>query len=99
MIIQRPGRIGSWRTGRDYPNDSTAKNGQIPETSPGDLRRLAVTCCEKLSANTDVKNSKGVNNNVLSYIYIYIYKLVHKNWLDAIITAGIKPKWYYNHEW
>ena len=32
-----------WRTGRDYPNDSIAKNGQNPETSPGDLRRLAVT--------------------------------------------------------
>ena len=31
-----------WRTGRDYPNDSIAKNGQNPETSPGDLRRLAV---------------------------------------------------------
>ena len=38
-----------WRTGRDYPNDSIAKNGQIPETSPGDLRRLAVT-------QTSVKN-------------------------------------------
>ena len=46
--IKRPGRLGSWRTGRDYPNDSIAKNGQNPETSPG--------------ANTDVKNSKGVNN-------------------------------------
>ena len=32
------------------------------------LRRVLETCChsnssEKLSANTDVKNSKGVNNN------------------------------------
>ena len=27
----------------DYPNDSIAENGQNPETSPGDLRRLAVT--------------------------------------------------------
>ena len=43
MIIKRPGRLGNWRTGRDYPNDSIAKNGQNPETSPGDLRRLAVT--------------------------------------------------------
>ena len=34
---------GSWRVARDYPNDSTAKNGQNPETGPGDLRRLAVT--------------------------------------------------------
>ena len=48
-IIKRPGRLGSWRTGRDYPNDSIAKNGQNPETSPGDLRRLAVT-------QTPVKN-------------------------------------------
>ena len=29
--------------GRDYPNDNIAKNGQNTETSPGDLRRLAVT--------------------------------------------------------
>ena len=42
-IIKRPGRFGSWRTVRDYPNDSIAENGQNPETSPGDLRRLAVT--------------------------------------------------------
>ena len=44
-----PGRLGSWRTGRDYPNDSIAENSQNPETSPGDLRRLAVT-------QTPVKN-------------------------------------------
>ena len=43
MIIKRPGGLESWRTGTDYPNDSIAKNGQNPETSPGDLRRLAVT--------------------------------------------------------
>ncbi len=35
--------LGGWRTGRDYPNDSIDKNGQNPETSPRDLRRLAVT--------------------------------------------------------
>ena len=35
--------LESWRTGRDYPNDSIAEKGQNPETSPGDLRRLAVT--------------------------------------------------------
>ena len=48
-----PGGLGSWWTGRDYPNDSIANNGQNPETSPGDLRE---TCChsnssEKTSAN------------------------------------------------
>ena len=42
--------------------DSTAKNGQNPETSPW---RLEETCChlntsERPSADTDVKNSKGV---------------------------------------
>ena len=42
-IIKRPGRLGSLRTGRDYPNDSIVENGQNPETSPADLRRLAVT--------------------------------------------------------
>ena len=39
----------SSRTGRDYPNDSITKNGQNLETSPGDLRRFAVT-------QTPVKN-------------------------------------------
>ena len=33
----------------DYPNDRIAENGQNPETSPADLRRLAVT-------QTPVKN-------------------------------------------
>ena len=42
-IIKRPGGLGSWRTGRDYPNDSITENGQNTEKSPGDLRRLAVT--------------------------------------------------------
>ena len=41
--------LENWRTDRDYPNDSIAKYGQNPETSPGDLRRLAVT-------QTPVKN-------------------------------------------
>ena len=48
-IIKRPGGLGSWRTGRDNPNDSIAENSQNPETSPGDFRRLAVT-------QTPVKN-------------------------------------------
>ena len=41
------------------------ENGQNTEKSPGDLRRLAVTqnSREKPSANTDVKNSEGVNKN------------------------------------
>ena len=42
-IIKSPGGLGSWRAGRDYPNDSIAENSQNPETSPGDLQRLAVT--------------------------------------------------------
>ena len=46
--------------GRDYPNDSIAKDSQNTETSPGDLRRLSVT---QTPVNTDVKNSRGVNNN------------------------------------
>ena len=40
-----PGRLGSWRTGKDYRNDSIAENGQ----NPGDLSRLAAT-------QTPVKN-------------------------------------------
>ena len=43
------GGLGSWRMGRDYPNDSIAENGQNSETSPGDLKRFAVT-------QTPVKN-------------------------------------------
>ena len=48
-LLKRPGRLESWWTGRDYPNDSIAENGQNPETSLGDLRKLAVT-------QTPVKN-------------------------------------------
>ena len=64
-IIKRPGRLGSWRTGRDYPNDSIAKNGQNPETSPGDLRRLDITQTPVKNHQLTLiwKNSKGVNNN------------------------------------
>ena len=63
-ILKRPGRLGNWWTSRDYPNDSIAENGQNADTSPG----REETCChpdssEKPSANTDVKNSNGVNNN------------------------------------
>ena len=47
--MKRPGGLGSWRTDRDYPNDSIAANGQNPETNPADLRRLAIT-------QTPVKN-------------------------------------------
>ena len=38
-----PGGFGSWRTSRDYPNDSITENSQNTEKRPGDLRRLAIT--------------------------------------------------------
>ena len=41
--LEGPGGLGNWRTGGDYPIDSIAEDGQNTETSPGDLRRLAVT--------------------------------------------------------
>ena len=41
--MKRPGGLESWRTGRDYPNDSITENGQNTEKSPGDLNGLAVT--------------------------------------------------------
>ena len=41
--MKRPGGLGSWRTSGYNPNDSIAENDQNPETSPGDLKRLAVT--------------------------------------------------------
>ena len=44
-------------------NDSIAEDSQNTETNPGDLRDLlSVKLSEKPSANTDVKNSRGVNN-------------------------------------
>ena len=45
------GGLGSWLTGRDYPNDTITENGQNTEKSPGELRRLAVT-------QTPVKNNQ-----------------------------------------
>ena len=49
MIIRGSGGLGSCQTGRGYPNDSIAEDRQNTETSPGDLRRLAVI-------QTQVKN-------------------------------------------
>ena len=48
-VIKRPGGVGSWRTGKDYPNSSITENNEDTEKSPGDLRRLPV-------AQTSVKN-------------------------------------------
>ncbi len=42
-LLKDAGRVGNWRTRCDHPNDSIAEDGQNTETSPGDLRRLAVT--------------------------------------------------------
>ena len=42
-IIKGPGRLGSWQSSGDHPNNSIFKNGQTTEKNPGDLRRLAVT--------------------------------------------------------
>ena len=48
-VIKGPWGLETWRTGRYYPNDSIAEDGQNTKTSPGDLRRLAIT-------QTPVKN-------------------------------------------
>ena len=53
------------RTSGDYLNYSIVKIGQNTENSP---LRLEETCyrsntSERSSANTDLKNSQGVNNN------------------------------------
>ena len=42
-IIKESGGHGSNRTSGDHPNYCIIENGQNTETSPGDLRRLAVT--------------------------------------------------------
>ena len=52
--MKRPGGLESWKTNRDYPNDSITENSQNTKKSPGVLRRLSLT-------QTPVK--KGVNNN------------------------------------
>ena len=36
-LLKVLGRLGNWRTGGDYPNDSIAEDGQNTETIPGDL--------------------------------------------------------------
>ena len=62
-VIKETGGHGSWRTSGDHPNNSIIENGQNTKKSPGDSRRLAVTQIpEKISVNTDVKNSLEVNN-------------------------------------
>ena len=67
IIIKKPGEHGSWWTGWDYPNDSITKNGQNPETSPGDLRRLVVT-------QTPVKNHQlTLMWKALKEYYYYYY--------------------------
>ena len=48
-IIKGPGGFGSWWTSVDHPHDSIIEDGQNPEKSPGNKRRLAVT-------QTPVKN-------------------------------------------
>ena len=60
-VTKGTGGLGSWRPSGDHPNDSIIENGQNTEKSPGDLLSLKIT--ERPSANTDVKNPKGVNNN------------------------------------
>ena len=68
-IIKRPGRLGSWWTGRDYPNDSTVENSQNPETSPEDLRRFAVIQTPvKIYQLTLMCYSKGVIMVIISGI-------------------------------
>ena len=57
-IIKGSEGLRSWRTSGDYPNNSIIENGQNTEESSGDSNSS-----ERPSANADVKNSKGINNN------------------------------------
>ena len=61
-IIKRHGGIGSWS------RVETIQMTALLRTDRDESWRLEETCChsnssEKPSANTDVKNSKGVNSN------------------------------------
>ena len=40
---KKTGRLGNQRKSEDYPNYSIIKIGKNTETTPGDLRKLAVT--------------------------------------------------------
>ena len=73
-IIKGTGGLGNKRTSGHNPHYYIIENGQNSEKSPGDLRRLAVTRTpvKRPSANTDVKNSQGVNNNKTEAIKIYL---------------------------
>ena len=65
-IIKGTGGLGSCRTSGDHQNYSIIENDQNTEKSLGDSRRFAVTqtpAKKKPSANTDEKNSKGLNDN------------------------------------
>ena len=73
-IIKGPGGLGSWRTGRDYPNDSIAEDGQNTETSPW---KFEETCCHSNSEKpSDVclmwKNSQ-------KWIIIIIIIIINNN--------------------
>ena len=46
--------LGSWRTGRDYPNDSN------PETNPGDLRIGLVSLFNGISTLFRLFNAKAI---------------------------------------
>ena len=65
MIIKGTGGLGTERMSGDHPNYYISEVGQ---NTKKDTWRLEVTCrhsnfSEKSSANADVKNSQGVNNN------------------------------------
>ena len=57
-LVIGTGRLRNQRTCGDHPDNSIIKISQNTEKSPGDLRRLAVTC-EKPSVNAVVKTLKG----------------------------------------
>ena len=66
-LLKGPEDLEVGGTSGDHPNYRIIENGQNTEKSPGDLRE---TCCysnssERPSANADVKNSKGDNNNTI----------------------------------
>ena len=63
--------LGSWRTGGDYPNDSIVENGQNPETSPGDMRILAVTQTPEKN-NQLTLMGKTLNEQMIIIIIIII---------------------------
>ena len=70
-------RVENQRTCRDHPNYSSVNIGQNSEKSPGDWRRLVVTCApvkdHELKLTDRHKNEEEEEEEEGKYYYYYYY--------------------------